>query len=68
MKTQLAFATIIDKGKIYTYQTGQFPVVSSRGNKYVMVIYPYDANCILVEPMKNRTERSIIEAYEKAHK
>eukprot|EP00957_Ditylum_brightwellii_P142956 10892429-Ditylum_brightwellii.AAC.1 len=25
-KTQLAFATIIDEGKIYTDQTGQFPV------------------------------------------
>eukprot|EP00957_Ditylum_brightwellii_P160341 12205508-Ditylum_brightwellii.AAC.1 len=67
MKSQLAFATIIDKGKIYTDQTGQFPAVSSRGNRYITVIYAYDANCILVEPMKNRTECSIIEAYEKAH-
>ena len=32
-----------------------------------MVMYAYDANCILVEPMKNRMERSIVEAYEKAH-
>eukprot|EP00957_Ditylum_brightwellii_P105581 8049606-Ditylum_brightwellii.AAC.1 len=61
MKTQLAFATTIDEGKIYTNQTGKFPVVSSKGNRYVMVIYAYDANCILVEPMKNRTEHSIVE-------
>eukprot|EP00957_Ditylum_brightwellii_P118907 9068931-Ditylum_brightwellii.AAC.1 len=59
MKIQLAFATIIDKGKIYIDQTGKFPVVSSKSNRYIMVIYVYDANCILVEPMKNRTERSI---------
>eukprot|EP00957_Ditylum_brightwellii_P049728 3771228-Ditylum_brightwellii.AAC.1 len=47
MKTQLAFATIIEEGKIYTDQTRQFPVVSSRGNRYIMVFYAYDANCIL---------------------
>eukprot|EP00957_Ditylum_brightwellii_P067576 5129899-Ditylum_brightwellii.AAC.1 len=67
MKTQLAFVTIIDEGKIYTDQTGKFPVVSSKCNRYIMIIYAYDANCILVEPMKNRTEHSIVEEYEKAH-
>ena len=67
IKTQLAFATIVDEGKIYTDQTGKFPVISNRGNRYMMVIYAYDANCILVEPMKNRTERCMLEAYEKAH-
>eukprot|EP00957_Ditylum_brightwellii_P131181 10005659-Ditylum_brightwellii.AAC.1 len=61
MKTQVAFATNIDEGKIYTDQTGKFPVISSKGNRFVMVIYAYDTNCILVEPMKNRTERSIVE-------
>eukprot|EP00957_Ditylum_brightwellii_P075240 5717677-Ditylum_brightwellii.AAC.1 len=61
MKTQPAFATIIDEGKIYTDQTEKFLVISSKGNRYIMVIYAYDANCILVEPMKNRTERYIVE-------
>jgi hypothetical protein len=35
-------------------QTGKFPITSSRGNKYIMVFYHHDTNCILAEPMKSR--------------
>jgi hypothetical protein len=30
-------------------------VISSKVKKYIMVIYEYDGNDILVEPIKNRT-------------
>jgi hypothetical protein len=33
IKTQFVYAATIDAGKIYTDQTGRFPVVSSKGNK-----------------------------------
>jgi hypothetical protein len=36
--THQLFATITDTGKIYTNKTGQFPVTSSPGNQYVLVI------------------------------
>ena len=56
IKTQLIYAATIDAGKIYTDQTGRFPVVSSKGNKYIMVLYDYDSNAILAKPIKDRTD------------
>ena len=46
--------------KVYTDQSGKFPVQSSKGHKYVMVMVEVDANYIDVEPMKNRTEAELI--------
>ena len=40
------------KGKIYTYQTGKFPVFSSQVYQYLLVIYDYDINQNLVGPIK----------------
>ncbi len=40
-------------GKIFTDQTGRFPITSSRGNKYVMICYDYDPNNIIAEPLKS---------------
>ena len=50
---------------MYTNQAGKFPVVSSLGNRYIMVLYKVDVNLILVEPMKNRTSRKMCKAYER---
>jgi hypothetical protein len=55
LKTQYVYAATIDAGQIYTDQTCRFPVVSSKGNKYIMVLYDYDSNAILAQPIKNRT-------------
>ena len=41
-----------ETGIVYTDQTGRFPYRSSRGNKYIMVAYHYNANVILIEPIK----------------
>jgi hypothetical protein len=43
--------------------TGRFPEISSRGNKYIIVLVEVDENYIDAEPMKNETEGSIIKAY-----
>jgi hypothetical protein len=40
-------------GQIYTDQTGRFPITSSRGNKYIMILYNYESNDILAEPLKS---------------
>ena len=42
--------------KLYTDQTGQFPIRSNRGYNYLMVFYIYDINEIWSDPIKNRTE------------
>ncbi len=67
-KTNVVYATIETQGKIYTDQTGRFPVPSSKGNQYIMVMYDYDTNAILTEPLKNRTGSEILRGYQKLHK
>jgi hypothetical protein len=48
---------------MHTDQSGRFPAISSRGNQYRMVLVEVDGNYIDAEPMKNKTEGSIIKAY-----
>ena len=52
------------KGKMYSNQTGKFPRTSSRGMKYVMIFYIYDANAIIGYPLRNKTSKEMLEAYQ----
>jgi hypothetical protein len=45
---------------VYTDQTGRFPVTSSRSYKYIMDLCEIDSNQILVAPLKNCKEHTII--------
>jgi hypothetical protein len=54
----------MDARQIYMDQTGRFPVVSSKGNKYIMVLYEYDGNAILAEPIKNRTAAELLRVFQ----
>lgn len=54
-------------GQVYTDQTGRFPAISARGNQYVMVLYDYDSNAILTEPMSSCHEHELVRAYTKLH-
>ena len=47
-------------GQIFSDQTGQLPRVSSRGNRSVMVLYDYDSNAILADPLKNNTTTELV--------
>jgi hypothetical protein len=47
---------------IHTDQSGRFPVTSSKGNQYIMVLVEVDGIYINAEPMKNKSERLIIKA------
>ena len=49
---------------MYTNQIGQFPIVSSKGNKYLMVAVEMDGNYIDVESMKSRETGSFVKAYQ----
>ena len=48
---------------MFTDQTGKLPVMSVRGNEYIMVCYESKSNAILMEPMKSRKEGDMIKAY-----
>jgi hypothetical protein len=64
IKTQFVYAATIDAGQIYTDQTGRFPVVSIKGNKYIMIVYDYDSNAILAQPIKDRTAPDLLKAFQ----
>ena len=51
---------------MYTDQTGKFPTVSSRGNKYQMILTHIDTGSIWVEATKNKTEGEMILARRRA--
>ena len=66
LRTHKCFITIkqLDKlqGKSYSDLTGCFPIPSSRGNEYILVIYDYNSNAILAEAIPNRQAATIRDA------
>jgi hypothetical protein len=38
--------------------------VSSKGNKYIMILYDYDSNAILAQPIKDRTAPELLKAFQ----
>ena len=71
MDTRELCATIVPfniKRKGFSDTTSALPHKSSRGNLYVMVIYDYDSNEILDEPIKNMQAVTIRNEFLKVHK
>ena len=67
-RTNCAYLPLVTiTGKVATDQTGRFPQTSSLGNKYVMVMFVQDANAILGEAIKDRTEHALIHATQHLH-
>ena len=52
-----------NKHKGYMDLTGRFPHTSSRGNKYFVVVYDYDTNAIVFEPIRKRQAKEILTAF-----
>ena len=52
------------KEKIYTDQTGKFPVRSSRSHQYIMVLINMDSSYINMEPMKTRHASQLVMTYQ----
>jgi len=55
-------------GKAFSDLTHRFPHRSSQGNEYILVVYHYDSNVILVKPVKIRQAAVLREALEKLNK
>lgn len=51
--------------KAYMDLNGRFPYTSSRGNQYIVVVYDYNSNAIVCEPIKNRQSKEILNAFKK---
>ena len=53
--------------KLYSDQTGKFPVTSFKGHQYLMILYDMDnTGSILAEPMRNRSAGEMVRAYQAA--
>jgi hypothetical protein len=63
--TGVVYAAIVEAGQIHSELTGRFLTTFTKGNKYVLVLYDYDTNNILTEPMKNRGDKEMVIAYNK---
>ena len=61
-------ATMDNICKSYSDQTGKFPIISSRGHKYIFVFYHYDTNTILGIPIKSRNTSDLCDAWSTAFK
>ncbi len=64
-RTHHAYLSVQDlpTGRVFTDQTGPFPVVSTQGIKAVMVMYDYDSNAILLEGITSRGKTELLRAY-----
>ena len=49
--------------KLYTDDTGRFPVRSRSGNQYIMIAYHCNSNTILAKPFKTRADKHCMVAY-----
>ena len=71
MKNHDLCTTIIPfnlKIKVFSDITGALPHKPNRRKFYVVVVYDYDSNSILAEPIKNRQAATIRDAFLKVQK
>ena len=51
--------------KLYTNDTGRFPVHARSGNQYIIIAYHCNSNLILTEPFASRKDKHSLLAYDK---
>ena len=66
--TNIAFAAIGLANpytvKVYTYLSIRLPVTSNMVIQYMLILYAYDTNSILVEPIKTRSDVDMLCTYD----
>ncbi|KAI2488787.1 hypothetical protein MHU86_25841 [Fragilaria crotonensis] len=69
IRTHNCFTAVFEPsaGQIHTDQTGRLIVASNSGNNYILVLYDYDSNSILVAPLRSRTGPCILAGYQVLH-
>ena len=58
------YLNVVPMSKLYTDDTGRFPVRARSGNQYVMIAYHADGNLILQQPFKTKSDTHRIAAYD----
>ena len=52
----------VNISKLYTDDTGRFPIKARSGYQYIMVVYHCNSNAILVAPFKTHKDKHRLEA------
>ena len=52
-----------DGGLVYIYLTGKFPIHSLQGMVHIFVVFHRASNAILVKPMADSNETSVVSAF-----
>ena len=64
LRTHCIYATCEPiSGKIFSNLPGRFPIQSTRGMNYILVVYNYNSNAILCEPINDKTVPAMVTAY-----
>ena len=64
-KTHHVYMSLVDvEGRLYSDQTGRFPLTSNKGNCYVVIFYAVDGNYIKSFPIKSRHRSQLLKAYD----
>ena len=66
-KKKNAFVYFQPTNAIYSDQTGVFPIISSRGYRYIMFVYIYDINAILLLCLKNKAYEEHLHTFKDFH-
>jgi hypothetical protein len=56
LATNELFLNVLPLSKLYTDDTGQFPVRARSGNQFIMIAYHADGNLILQQPFKTKSD------------
>jgi hypothetical protein len=56
------------KNLIATDLPGRYLVTSRKGNKYMFVLYDYDSNLIIAEPIKSRNASDLVNGFNTCYK
>jgi hypothetical protein len=64
IKTHCIYAAVVDERQIYTNQTGRFPVILSKRNVSIMVLYEYDGYVIIADPIKNNKAAKLLRSFQ----
>ena len=66
-KTNNAFVAFHPTNKIFSDQTGTFPIIYSRGYCYIMFVYIYDINTILMRCLNTKAGAEHLQTFKDVH-
>ena len=66
-KTNNAFVSFQCTNTIFSDQTGAFPIISSQGYRYIMFVYIYDINTILMPCLNTKAGAEHLQTFKDVH-